>query len=177
MENKTLENLVEKIQENDNIIKKLVIYLESKNLLEDFYKKIYYTIEKKEPIYKIRYYKNASGKLLGLYDIKNSSHIAGKLERCSVYVYDEIRTLFFERYEINQTVTRQQEPSKSYKKVAIKSIPLSLYKNIDKIDLVHFIKFNPLLLVYAVANYSIDMNELDKINTKSYTYKKEIKKN
>ena len=89
------EKMLQQISSRDNLIEKLVVYLENNNILEDFFQKIYYTIEKCEPIYKIRYYKDENGKLLSLYDIKNAPLSFNKLERCSVYVYDEIKTLFF----------------------------------------------------------------------------------
>ena len=171
------EKMLQQIGNKKDLIEKLVIYLENSNLLEDFLKKIYYTIEKSEPIYKIRYYKDENGKLLSLNDIKNSYILINRFERCSVYVYDEIKTLFFAGYEINKKISRQQENSKSYNNLSIKLIPLSSCANLDNLNLVDFIKSNPVLFVYGVAIYNIDLNELDKIDTKSYTYKKEIKNN
>lgn len=171
------EAILEKISNNESLIEKLVIYLEKNNLMEDFLKKIYYTIEKDGPIYKIRYYKDKHGKLLGLYDVKNSDDLINTLEKYSVYVYDEIKTLFFEEYEINQKITRQQQYSKRYNNLAIKLLPLSSCENLGNRNLVNFIKLNPLLFIYTLASYSVDMDELNQIETKSYTYKKEIKNN
>ena len=171
------EKILEKISCNQNLIEKLVMYLENNYLLEDFLKKIYYTIEKGEPIYKIRYYKDENGKLLSLYDVKNSDNLINKWERFSVYVYDEIKTLFFSGYEINKTIYRYQENSKSYNNLKIKILPLSLCNNLEEFNLVEFIKSNPLLFIYSVANYNINLNELDKINEKTYTYNKQIKNN
>ena len=171
------EKLLQEINNKEDLIEKLVAYLENNNLLEDFLKKIYYTIEKSEPVYKIRYYKDENGKLLGLYDIKNSDILINRFEGCSVYVYDEIKTLFFAGYEINKIISRQQENSKSYNNLAIKLIPLNSSDKLKELNLINFIKSNPLIFVYVIAIYNVDLNELDKIDTKSFTYKKEIKNN
>ena len=171
------EKTLKMISGNESLIEKLVIYLENNNLMDDLFKKIYYTIEREEPIYKVRYYKDAEGKLLSMCDVKNYNISVNTLEKYSVYVYDEIKTLFFAGYEINKRTTRNQENSKSYDNLTIKILPLHLCADLEKFDLVSFIKLNPLLFVYVVAIYNIDLNKMDKIDRKSFTYKKEIKNN
>lgn len=172
------ENILKRIKNNDKLIKKLIIYLENNGLLEDFYEKIYYTIEKGEPIYKIVYYKDKNSKLLSLNDINNSNILtSNKLEKCLVYVYDEIKRLYFEKYEISKNINRRQEFSKSYNNLSIKTYPLISQNNFECFDLVEFMKSNPKIFICALANYNINFDELNKIDEKSYTYKKEIKKN
>lgn len=172
------EIILERIKENDDLIEKLIIYLENNGLLEDFYKKIYYTIEKGKPIYNIVYYKNKDGKLLNLNDINNYNILmCDKLEKCLVYVYDEIKALYFGGYEISKNINRRQEFSKSYDNLSIKICPLISKNNFECFDLVDFMKSNPKIFIYALAIYNINFDELKNIDEKSYTYKKEIKKN
>lgn len=172
------KNILEKISENKILINKLVNYLENNNLMEDLYSKMYYTIEKTELIYKINYYKNKlNGKLLSISDVKNSYNLSkNDLEDYIVYVYDEIKTLLFKGQEVAKEITRCQEYSKSYNNLSIKLVPLSI-NNDREINWFKIINENPLLFIYIVLEYNINIDELKNIDEKSYTYKKEIKKN
>lgn len=174
-----LEMITNKIVNDEEIINKLITYLKQNNLLEDLYSKIYYSIEKGEPICKIKYYKSkVNGMLLNMSDVKNNYDLLKDyLEDYIVYMYDEIKTWFFAGKELGKELNRNHEYCKSYNNLDIKYSFLDLDKDKEQIELTKIIKQNPILFIYVILNYNIKIDELNNINEKGYTYKKEIKKN
>lgn len=181
MENKNelFGNILEEIKNNENLTKKLVVYLEKNGLIQDLYSKLYYIIEKSSPIYKIKYYKSKiNGKLLSMNDVKNSYELLkANLEDYIVYVYEEIKTLYFKSEEVGKESVRRQVYSKSYGYPFIANDVLSKDNNYENVNWVNILNQNPLLFTRIILEYNIDLDKLKEIDIKSYTYKKEIKKN